>query len=300
MAKRDSLFKIFQIISCLKRSPATYEEIIDYIESHNYNNLELSLSKRTLERDFEDIRNIFNYEIVFDRSIKKYRLKEDEGSENYYAALYESIELMSAFQTRKQFEPYIYLENRNFAGIAYIQKILQSIISRNYIQFDYKKFYDEEFDYTTRIVQPVALKQFKLRWYLLAKENDKLKVFGLDRMSNLITLKRTFKKHNDNIQQLFKNCYGIIIPENYDEPPPEIVLEFNDYQIKYYETLPLHPSQTIEYKGNNIAHLKVKVYPTYDFISEILSNIDCYKVISPPSFKETIKEYLQNALEKHY
>lgn len=296
MASRDNFYKLILIIKCLSRSPASYEELCGYLESHTDGDFEFALHKRTFQRNFKDIKNIFDITIEYDRSLKKYKIIEDENSDFGY--LYEAIEVNNALSAGKKYELYMYPENRNFRGIHHLSTLLKAIVDKKCVQFDYTKFSAEESE--TKIVQPLLLKQFKLRWYLLAYDNYKqeLRVYGLDRMSKLEILKKKFKMEDKNFMNVFKYSFGIIYPKDFSSPPPEIKIEFTKKQAKYYETLPLHSTQKIEYMGDK-AILTVQVYPTVDFLAEIISNGDTYRVLSPDSVREQVKEILKNALKNN-
>ena len=56
-----------------------------------------------------------------------------------------------------------------------------------------EKFWDEDQDKKTRIVHPLALKESRYRWYLVAldEKDSVIKSFALDRISNIINLQRS-------------------------------------------------------------------------------------------------------------
>jgi predicted DNA-binding transcriptional regulator YafY len=149
------------------------------------------------------------------------------------------------------------------------------------------------------VVNSYALKEFKYRWYLLAiyknKENSELKIFALDRISDLEISKSFFVRKDFKIEDVFKNSFGIYT--TLGEKPLEIVLSFTSFQGKYIKSLPLHHSQEILEDNENELKIKVTLVPTFDFVQEILSLGDSVKVVSPESFKEHLGNKVKNMMK---
>lgn len=71
MSTRETLLRYNFIINRLRRGPATFDEILNYLnakaEDTDYN---LSISQRTFQRDKQDILSLYGIIIEFDRSTK--------------------------------------------------------------------------------------------------------------------------------------------------------------------------------------------------------------------------------------
>jgi len=69
MSKRESIARYNLVIKKLRKHPASFAEISDYLslesELQDYN---FNVSKRTFQRDLEDIRSLYNIDIQFDFS----------------------------------------------------------------------------------------------------------------------------------------------------------------------------------------------------------------------------------------
>jgi predicted DNA-binding transcriptional regulator YafY len=79
---------------------------------------------------------------------------------------------------------------------------------------------------TSRKVHPLALKESKDRWYLIAIDTkDKiLKSFGLDRINYLDVAKNQFReKYKYNFREHFKNAFGVM--NLAEQKPQNIVLK---------------------------------------------------------------------------
>jgi predicted DNA-binding transcriptional regulator YafY len=144
------------------------------------------------------------------------------------------------------------------------------------------------------------LREFKHRWYLLAKDVDdgSIKVFGLDRISNLeISTKRFSIPQDFDVNNYYQYCYGIMSPNG--DAPEEVVLSFDPFQGKYIKSLPLHPSQEIIKDDEDELMVKLKLFVTHDFLMELLSFGENVKVISPETLIITMKTAYQNALHQY-
>ena len=176
--------------------------------------------------------------------------------------------------------------------------MLHAIKNRFQIQFSYQKFWEEES--SSRVADPYALKEFKNRWYLLAKANkdDKIKSFALDRLTNLQVSNTKFPYPNNfNIEAYFRYCFGILNPN--DEEPQDILLSFNPIQGQYIKSLPLHETQQIIVDSDKEFLIKLRLYISYDFIMELLSFGDKMKVLQPKMLVETIKAEHENAFKQY-
>ena len=176
--------------------------------------------------------------------------------------------------------------------------MLHAIKNKLQIKFTYKKFWEEES--SQRHVEPYALKEFKSRWYIMAKDTGDamLKSFALDRLSNLEITKAHYLQANlSQVEENYKYCFGIISPN--DEVPQEIVLSFTPLQGKFIKTLPLHSTQQVIKDTEEELQIKLKLFITYDFIMELLSHGENVRVIQPKALIKEVKQALQDALDQY-
>ena len=277
---------------------ATFQEIKDYLETQSeLSDFDLNISKRTFERDKNEIRSIFNVFIEFDYSRKVYFIADNEQNE-INDRMFEALDLFNSLNMADSNAPYIIFEKRKPQGSEHLYGLLHAIKNRLLIKFTYKKFWDD--DVSERIVEPYALKEAKSRWYLLAKDNKDgvVKTFGLDRIYDLDILKKKFVYPKDfNPNELFKYCFGIIT--NASKEPKEIVLSFEPFQGKYIKSFPFHETQKVIIDDKKEVRIKLKLHITKDFIMEILSFGDEVKVISPKSLINQISRALLNSFENY-
>mgnify|MGYP001466624951 CR=1 FL=1 len=298
MSKREAVARYNLIIKKLRNRPSTFSEISDYLvlesELQGY---DFNVSKRTFQRDLEDIRSLYNIDIQYDFSRKVYYIDYEEKPEVNERIL-EAFDVFNALNITDRLSDYIHFEKIKPKGTENLYGLLHAIKNQFQVSFTYQKFWENESSYRT--VEPYALKEFKNRWYLIAHDlNDNyVKVFALDRLTDLEITRKKFQRPDDfNVGEYFKHCFGII--RSYDQYPEEIILSFDPIQGKYIKTMPLHESQVILEDNNEELLVKFTLFITHDFIMEILSYGDTVKVIQPVSLIEEIKKVYENALKQY-
>jgi predicted DNA-binding transcriptional regulator YafY len=298
MSKRESIFRYSLIIKKLRRFPASFKEISDNLaleselQSYNFN-----VSKRTFQRDLEDIRSIYNIDIKYDFSRKVYFIDFDEQPEVSKRIL-EAFDTFNALNISDRLSDYIHFEKRKPQGTENLYGLLHAIKNHFQITFTYQKYWEDEL--TDRKAEPYALKEFRNRWYIICKDmNDsKVKSFALDRLSELFITKRSFKSPQDfNINEHFRFCFGIIGPDNTE--PQEVILSFDPFQGKYIKSLPLHETQEILADNEDELLIKLKIFITHDFFMELLSQGENVKVIKPDSLISDLKSSYTVAINQY-
>ena len=296
MSKRESIARYNLIIKKLRKQPADFEQISTYLslesELQEYN---FNVSKRTFQRDLDDIRSLYNIDIVYDFSRKVYFIDLEEQPELNERIL-EAFDTFNALNITDRLSNYIHFEKRRPQGTENLYGLLHAIKNKVQISFSYKKFWEDEM--SQRTAEPYALKEFKNRWYVLANDlkDNKVKSFALDRLTELEITRKKFQLPIDfDVNEHYKYCFGIISPNEHQ--PREVILSFDPFQGKYIKTLPLHASQVILKDNEEELLIKLTLFLTHDFLMEILSYGDNVKVIQPESLIEDLKTSYENALK---
>ncbi|MBP7173022.1 MAG: WYL domain-containing protein [Cloacibacterium sp.] len=303
MKKDFFLARYALIIKRLEKSPATFQEIESYLlNSFEFQDAKItSYSIRTLQRDLKDISNLFNMEIhnrkkgdnryyISSRPI----LEVDE----YNQRLLESYQIINAANTYPDFAEYVFLESRKPRGIDNFYDLLFAIRNKKITIFEHFSFASKAT--SSRKVHPLALKESHDRWYLIAVDtkDGKLKSFGLDRIRLVEITKAGFRgKYKIDLKEHFKNAFGVI--NLAEQKPQKIVLECTKDQAEYIKSFPLHASQDITEESEDKTIFQLCLYPTYDFMQEILSFGKEVKVLEPQCLINDIKHHLQESI-KHY
>jgi hypothetical protein len=256
---------------------------------------QLIKSQRTLQRDIKDIETIYGIEIVANRSSGKYYI--EENTENTHSQrLRENFDLINAIRLTESFGNNLVFEDRKPLGTQHMSGLLHSIQNSLKVKFDYHKFYDDTD--SKREVMPIALKEARNRWYLIAKDVDNIiKNFALDRIMSLLITEIKFKPIGYNVHQEFKDSFGII--NGTDEKPINVTLSFTAREGRYIESLPLHRSQKLISKNDKEYQFTYFIAPTYDFQMELLSYGNQVKVLEPGTLRASIKRKLKEAIDMY-
>lgn len=296
MSSRETFIRQRLIYLLLLKKPSTFKEISDYLYNQSllqqYN---LNVSKRTFQRDLNDIRSIYNVDISCNNNLYSIELPEQTSQQE---RITEAIDIYHAFSISQNISGLVQFEKRKSQGTENIFGLLHAIKNNLRISFLYQSFWAQE--KAIRVAEPYALKEFKNRWYVLANDlkNHKIKTFAFDRLSDLEILTAKFRlPENFNINSFFKHCFGIINPE--DQSPQHVVLSFTPEQGKYIKTLPLHESQEILLDNDEECRAQLFLYITHDFIMELLSFGENVVVLEPESLAQEMANTHKAALQNY-
>ena len=284
MSKQTFISRFALIIKRLERGPATFAQLKQFLENESaIQGKNFDLSIRTLQRDILHIYEQFNREIVNERKgDKRYFLKDQPENQEHSQRLLDAYDMVNVINASQQHSKYVYFETRKPKGLEHFSGLLYACSHKKILSFNYGKF--GEVAKTHRTVHPLALKEARGRWYLVAidTKDQSLKTFGLDRVQDLDISKTSYKeKYNINISEQFKHSFGII--NDASQKPQKIQLQLSHEQGQYLLNYPLHHSQTaIKDEGDEIIlelHLKI----SHDFVMELMSYGDDIMVLSPRS-----------------
>ncbi|MEG2508238.1 MAG: WYL domain-containing protein, partial [Chryseobacterium sp.] len=247
MKKDFYLARYALIIKKLETAPADYSQLEDYLlTSFEFQDAGVqSYSIRTLQRDIREISRLFNLTIHNKKKgDKRYYIdgRPDMEVDEYNQKLLETFQVNNAINQRPDFAGTVFFESRKPSGVDHFYDLFFAIRNKRIVEFEHYNYKNKVM--TSRKVHPLALKQSKDRWYLIAVDtNDKaLKSFGLDRINYLDVSEKSFReKYNFNLREHFRNAFGVM---NLSEQNPEkIVLRCSRHQGEYIRSFPLHHSQ---------------------------------------------------------
>ena len=306
MAKKGYLWRYGKIVQKVQKQPyITKSELLQYLESETENvkhlddEMEVGLSVRTLERDFREIRNLVGISIEYSHARRGYYIESDNVfGKTALMNMVESFEMFRSLNMAQDLGNVLYPEKERPQGMEQMYGLIHAIKNRLRIRFVYTKFTDE--NSSNRSGNPYALKEFNRRWYILLQDDGdkRLKIFGLDRMSDMeITSEHFPAMLQPDVEAMFAHCFGIKLPA--DTQPQEVILAFTPLQAKYVKSLPLHNTQKIVSETTDELRISINVYLTYELEKQILSYGEEAKVIQPKILAETIKERMKRALEQY-
>lgn len=302
MSKQAYIARYGFILRKLKQHPySSFEEVQAYV-TKQLEFLDAAeggfFSLRTFQRDVREIRALYGVEIVYSRKEKGYYIAGEAGGSAGFHRMMQAFDLFQALNVAEDLSPYIHFDHGSPQGTEFLQPLLQAIRSRNAVRFRYLKFH--EVDHSDRFVDPLAIKEYRNRWYLLARERERgeLKTFGLDRMSQLVQAAAVFDYPREySVAEHFRHSFGIVNPS--DTEPEEVILSFTPFQGKYIRTLPLHSSQEIVSDTPDELRVRLHLRITEDFIMELLAQGDQLTVISPTSLRYRMQYSFSRALRNY-
>ena len=210
--------------------------------------------------------------------------------------LLDSLSISNMLMESSLLKERIMLENIP-AGKQYLQPIINAMKQGHKLQMTYHRFGQQE-SYTITI-EPYAIKVFKQRWYLLAKnpKREAPTVYALDRVKQLMETEETFQFPEDfNTEAFFRDCYGVM---NTDDKAQRIVIRANAPYMNYVRTLPLHHSQKEIKTTDQYADFEFYLKPTFDFRQELLAQGYDVEVLLPAQFRKEMKEMLEKMLGRY-
>ena len=185
------------------------------------------------------------------------------------------------------------------AGIEYLKTIISAIKNNHALRMTHQSFEVQEAK--TTILEPYCLKVFRQRWYLLGKneqQHDNLRIYALDRITELEETKQTFELDPTfDAENFFKNYFGVFIGD--DVQPTRIVLRAYGKMIPLIRTLPKHISQKEISTTDLYSDFEYYLAPTFDFQQEILKEGPELEVIEPQTLRKTILTELKSTLKRY-
>jgi predicted DNA-binding transcriptional regulator YafY len=297
----------------------TYIHIINYLRSKKhatYDDFKKMLgydpdknifTRRNFQRYIKDIEDIFSIKIVCQN--REYFIDKDNIKPFISNDLMHRLNIYAACDdfVMGESSAYILPQERCIQGIEYIFVCIEAIKNSKVLKFAYVKHVDRPD--TIREVEPYAIKESQNRWYLLAKERDEsgthYKVFGLDRMQEVEITDIPFEKDvSFNPKEYFRDAYGINTHCESGKPE-KVVLALGEIKGRFILSNPIHHSQQPKLQDIEVSkqpfngEVSLYLYPSHDFIMEILSHGKDVRVISPPWLVNRVRETLKEALAQY-
>lgn len=277
------------------------QEIIERLSNRH----DLDVTERTIERDFQYIRDVFEINITYSRRLGLYEIDRSEQSrdardkerllDNIAAAkILESIQVEPAIASIIQFDDDD-LENN---GHHHIQIIAHAIINRRCLEL-VDHFNITRRQYQTVIIQPYLIKNANRRWYVdgFCPERNEFRIYGLDRVKAVKVLEQTFIPRQVNRKEVYSDRIGVSgnAIDEFPDPAP-VRLRIQGRQAELLKRLPLHSSQQIEESNHNYIVIQLNLLINQELIQYIMSQIEDVKVLAPMALKAKVNDRLSKAL----
>lgn len=251
------------------------------------------LPRATFNRWREEIRTLFGIDIECQRSGGYlYYIKNPEEIDNNELKKW----LLDSFAVGNLIGSNLAVKNRIIvdpipSGRYHLTSLVNAMQQNRVVNLTYKSFrigHGKTFP-----VEPLCVKLFENRWYLLAKSchTGDYRIYGLDRIEKAEPTDKTFAMPgNFRASEYFQNFFGVVADRSVE--PVRIVIRANKMHANYLRTLPLHPSQEEVDDCGEYTDFDMYLAPTYDFVMKLLSFGAMIEVISPASLRKEMHGWI--------
>ena len=282
-----------------------------------------SISLRTIQKDLEDMKMIYGFELEprcgrtrYLRYAKRgFSIYQQELSDKELSQLRETLSVLSRFKGLPQFEwmeelaagledKFLYHEHQAVLGfertavkgIEHLKPIFNAIVQKRVLHIVYRSFKkaeNEEWD-----IHPYYIKQYNNRWFCFGLNNNEYRNITHIALDRIISLKPQTEisyipTELDFEGAYFKDVIGVSVDRN--KPVEEVLLRFHPQRFPYIETKSLHPSQRTIDKEQGIIQLNVQL--NNELESLILSFGNQVEVLRPAALRVRIKEKIAEMMK---
>ena len=259
-------------------------------------------ARRTFNNHREAILEVFNIEIKCNRSNNSYFIESQNndkkigGDASWLVDTFSVNRILTTSSTKLTGR--ISVEEVP-SGHIHLTTILEAMTCNMVIKIEYKK-YNSTYASIYKL-RPFAVKEFEKRWYLIAEclekdgekfkalnANDKLRVYGLDRIISVEQMEENFKmKKSFDVDELFATSFGIYLPK---EKAKTIRFKTTPQEAHYLKDLPLHKSQKIISQDQDEVIFEIFAVPDKNMLMSFCKYGSNIEVLSPSDVVNIIKE----------
>ncbi len=256
------------------------------------------LPERTFHNHRKAVLDIFGIEIKNDRTLGYYIADEsDIEGDSLKQWMFDSLSMNSLLTESAGMRDKILFEKVP-SSKSFLVDIAQAMKNEKAIEITYQSFNRDEPN--TFETHPYCLKLFKQRWYMLAKSEKygNPRIYALDRIHDIKETDIPLKIDKGfDAEEFFSNYFGIIIGDG--GQPEQVDIRISADQVKYIESLPLHPSQRAIEVTEDYTVFRYHIVPTFDFKQEILSRGMAAEVLSPQWFRDDLAREVKEMAKRY-
>lgn len=272
----------------------SFEHIQQSLHEHGF-----EISKRTLQRDIDAIRNEFSVSVLFDRTRKGYFIDQDDSPG--YGKLLKLMRLQNETEMVRQSlrdeDEYISFEHQDeWNNISWIRPLLDAIKHNKIVELHHFTFSRDQA--LPRRIEPYLLKEYQNRWYILGiTEEGEIRSYGLDRITSAVVTTSSFTPREDfDPHTHYVNVIGL----NHDGSScEEVVFATDPLTAKYMKSLKWHLSQEVVSENDDEVVFRLYVQPNFELKQKILSYGGSIKVLAPQRLVTDIKKELDKTLKQY-
>ena len=302
MSLQGTIKRYFLIVSLVRQNQKpSLANILDMLHSEGF-----EISKRTLDRDIEDIRNEFGIELVYDKIKKGYFIDLEQSSNLEYILRFFELSIsaqvmIDTFKEGKEALHYVAFDSSDsLTGVHWLRDLIMAIRTHRMISFEHTSFQtDITMDYE---INPYLLKEYKGRWFLYGyvPSIEDFRIFGIERIDKLILADEYYKPIKNLIPaEKFQHIIGISLLAYKEQPIQTIVISTSAEQGRYMKSLPWHPSFTPLIDNAVEFRFSLTIMPNNEFIQMMLNYCNRVTVLKPQWLRDTLKNILTESASKY-
>ncbi len=303
MSKKGYINRFLLIIKRVGQNDyPSYKNFVAYAEDNAYllgkDNFQVGFSKKTLERDIKEIREVFGVDIIYSRKEKGYYIASEEYSRSNFIEMLETFEVLKLSQFQNHIKNVVFFEPKQPKSTEYLKPIIYAITHRKKIKIRYEKYWEGTINGI--LLEPYALREIQNRWYLIAENDENLIApYALDRIKevNIEKLSNFIFPDNFDIAKIYQYNYGISIDS--DLKPEKVIISTDTIQAKYIKSLPIHSSQKIIEETDSDVVFQLDLKLGDELVYKLLSYGDRITIKQPTELINLIKEKIK-VLNKRY
>lgn len=281
-----------------RKGEMTFDDIAYMWESSSINDNGSVLTKRTFYNHCQAVARHFGVEIACrrGRGLNLYRIANPEAIEENSLTKWalDSFSLGELLLGNAAISEKILLEEIP-SGRDWLEPVLQALQQNKELEIVYENFVGKKY---AGIIQPLCIKLFKRRWYVLGRLSDGgMRIFSLDRITDLVATDISFAYPADfSASAYFSNFYGILVT---DGKPETIVIRIYGELPGYLRSLPLHHTQRETETKDGHTDVTLHLVPTFDFIQELLLHRDQIEVLAPASLRSEMSQLISRMSRRY-
>lgn len=288
MSNSGTLFRRYVwLINTVRRYRLTRPEILARWADAAENDKHLPMPEKTFHNHIDAIEEIFNLRIRCNRAAGGvYEIEDDgDGGDSGLADwLLSTISVSNAIQESAGLRRRIIFENIP-SGEKYLMPLIEAMRDSVSVRLVYDNF--RRPDHAPFVLEPYCVKVSKQRWYVLGRTAKGMRTYALDRIVKFEETGEKFVFPADfDAEEYFSDSFGIYTLENVK--PQRILIKVSEGQDRYFDSLPLHHSQSLVERGRGFSVYAYRLIPTFDFIQELLSHGDALEVLSPEPLRSLV------------
>lgn len=206
-----------------------------------------------------------------------------EWIEEIQIRLEDTFKLKSNTVSSVSFEQNPYLK-----GLNYFTEIFNSIQNQQALKIEYQGF--KQKNISSIIFHPWHLKQYNNRWFLLGL-NEEYRTLSNLAIDRIISISNSHEKYIENknidFDEFFEDIVGVTI--NSDGHTEKVLIKITNEVWPYINSKPLHGSQKIKSKTDDIVEIELDVQINHELIALLFSYMDAVEIIEPVALREKFK-----------